>query len=69
MKKEQRDNGKPTCCAPGDLSACMIETTEKLNKTPSEANLPKESRVTEETKKDGKAQPVAADENHFQESE
>jgi len=66
MKKEPTDNGKPTCCAPGDLSACMIETTEELNKTHSEANLPKESRVTDETKKRGNA---ATDERNSQERE
>jgi hypothetical protein len=69
MKKKPNDDGKPMCCAPGDLSACMIETTEERNETQLEANLPAGSRVTDDTKNRGKAQPVAADENHFQESE
>ena len=55
MKKEPKDSGKPTCCAPGDLSACMIETTEERNKTDSEAKPPKKNTVTDKTKKGGKA--------------
>ena len=65
MKKKSNADGKPMCCAPGDLSACMIETAEEREKTHSKTNPPKESRVTDETKKRGQAQPVAADENNW----
>ena len=54
MTTDKSDNGKPTCCGPGDLSACMIETTEKGKKTPSKAEPPKDSSLTDETKKGGK---------------
>jgi hypothetical protein len=69
MKKKSNADGKPMCCAPGDLSGCMIETTEELKETQLEANLPAGSRVTDDTKNRGKAQPVAADENNLQERE
>ena len=55
MKKEPTDNGKPTCCGPGDLSACVIETTEEQKKTDSKAKPQKKNTLTDETKKGGKA--------------
>ena len=55
MKEEPKGSGTPTCCAPGDLSACVIETTEERNKTDSKAKPPKKNTVTEETKRGGKA--------------
>ena len=61
MKKEPNDNGKPMCCAPGDISGCLIETIEEENETPSDVDLPEKSRETDETKKKGKAQSVAAE--------
>ena len=65
VKKEPNDNGKPTCCAPGDLSACLIETTEERKKTPSEANLPKENPGADERKKSGKVPLVAVHESNL----
>ena len=55
MTKDKSDSGKPTCCGPGDLSACMIETTEARNKTDSKAKPPKKDPETDETEKGGKA--------------
>jgi len=54
MTTDKSDQGKPTCCGPGDISACAIETTEEQQKKP-EANLPKDSDGTDETKNGGKA--------------
>ena len=28
MGKDTKDNGKPTCCAPGELTACTIKKPE-----------------------------------------
>ena len=69
MKKKSNADGKPMCCAPGDLSACMIETTEEREKTHSKTNPPKESGMTDKTKKRAQALPVATDENNPQERE
>jgi hypothetical protein len=55
MTTDSSDNGKPTCCGPGDLSACKIETSEEQEKTDSKAKSPKNKRVTDETKKDQQA--------------
>ena len=55
MTKDSSDSGKPTCCGPGDLSACKIETTEERKKTDSKAEPPKKNAVTDETKEGGKA--------------
>ena len=55
MTTDASDNGKPTCCGPGDLSACVIETTEARNKTDSKAKPPKKKTVPDEPKKGGKA--------------
>ena len=55
MTTDKSDQGKPTCCGPGDLSECEIETTEARNKTDSKAEPPKKKTVTEESKKGEKA--------------
>ena len=69
MKTEPKDDGKPTCCAPGDLSACMIETTEERNETHPKADPPKKSDGINETNKGGKSQPEAAHEKTSQDTE
>ena len=51
MKKDTSDNGKPTCCGPGDLSACKLETAEEQKEADSMAKPPKKKTVTSETKK------------------
>ena len=43
MAKDKSDQGKPTCCGPGDLSACVIEPAKKKKKTDSNAKPSKES--------------------------
>ena len=63
---DSNDNGKPTCCGPGDLSACLIETSRKPKTAQSEADLQAESLGTDEMTKSGKAQPEAAHENPSQ---
>jgi hypothetical protein len=50
------DNGRPTCCAPGDLSACAIETTKKRDETHSKRNPPKQGGAPDEAKTDETAQ-------------
>jgi hypothetical protein len=51
MTTDASDNGKPTCCGPGDLSACKIETAEERKKTESKAKPPKKKTVTDQQKK------------------
>ena len=55
MTKNASDNGKPTCCGPGDISACTLETAQEQEKTDSKAKPPKKKTVTDETKKDDQA--------------
>jgi len=55
MTTDSTDNGKPTCCGPGDLSVCVIETTEARNNTDSRTQPPKKNTETDETKSGGKA--------------
>jgi len=55
MTADARDNGKPTCCGPGDISACQLETAEEQEKTDSKAKSPKKKTVADETKKDEQA--------------
>ena len=55
MTTDSSDNGKPTCCGPGDISACKLETEEELEKTDSKAKSQKKKTVTAETKKSEKA--------------
>ena len=40
MSTEPTDNGKPTCCAPGELSLCEIATDEEQHMAEMKANLP-----------------------------
>jgi hypothetical protein len=51
-RAEPKENGQPTCCAPGDLSACVIQTTEERKKTHPEPSLEKEIREANETNKE-----------------
>jgi len=55
MTTDASDNGKPTCCGPGDLSACKIETAEDRSKAESKAKPPKENTVNDKAKNSGKA--------------
>jgi rhodanese-related sulfurtransferase len=41
MVNKPTDNGKPMCCAPGDLGSCRIGNTEERNTADVYANLPK----------------------------
>ena len=55
MTADASDNGKPTCCGPGDISACTLETAQEQEKTDTKAKPPKKKTVTDETKKDDQA--------------
>jgi rhodanese-related sulfurtransferase len=45
MAQDAKENGKPMCCAPGDLGSSRIETTEERNRANLYANLPKEKQT------------------------
>ena len=50
------DSGQPTCCAPGDLSQCAIETTKKRDEAHSKTGPPKQGGAPEEAKTDETAE-------------
>ncbi len=60
MTTDKSDQGKPTCCGPGDLSACKIETTDVRDKVDSNGKPTKKDAETDETKKAEKAQRTTA---------
>jgi len=55
MTTDKSDQGKPTCCGPGDISACKIETTDARDETDAKGKPTKKDAETEETKKAGNA--------------
>ena len=54
--EKKDDSGQPTCCAPGDLSECAIETTRKRDETHSKAVPPEKDSPPDEAKTDETAQ-------------
>jgi rhodanese-related sulfurtransferase len=46
MKKEADDTGKPMCCAPGELTVCMLKNSDEPGMTELIANLPKEKQTS-----------------------